>query len=335
MRGLVSAGFGLILATVGLDLVYGSERFVFGSPDMLGGLNLIPVLVGLFALPAIIDACARKFDYQEIIRNVGQKLVGWAEIRRCLPSIFRGSLIGVVLGAIPGIGAAPAAFLSYSEAKRTSKYAENFGQGEIEGVAAAEAGNNGVSGATLIPLLSLGVPGDVTTAIMLGAFMIHGLQPGPLLFQQNLDIVYALFCGILLSSVWLLAIGRIGIRFFARIAEVPSSILLPVVLVLCFFGSYAINNSMFDILVMITMGVLGFFMMKFELPPAPFLIAFVLGPLFEDNLRRSLLISRGEIDIFFRGGITWFFIILTIFSVLLIVKRNLTSFKERHPIRRP
>ena len=335
MRGLVSAGFGLILATVGLDLVYGSERFVFGSPDMLGGLNLIPVLVGLFALPEIIDACARKFGYQEIIRNVGQKLVGWAEIRRCLPSIFRGSLIGVVLGAIPGIGAAPAAFLSYSEAKRTSKYSENFGQGEIEGVAAAEAGNNGVSGATLIPLLSLGVPGDVTTAIMLGAFMIHGLQPGPLLFQQNLDIVYALFCGILLSSVWLLAIGRIGIRFFARIAEVPSSILLPVVLVLCFFGSYAINNSMFDILVMITMGVLGFFMMKFELPPAPFLIAFVLGPLFEDNLRRSLLISRGEIDIFFQGGITWFFIILTIFSVLLIAKRNLTSFKERHAIRRP
>ena len=334
-RGLVSAGFGLILATVGLDLVYGSERFVFGSPDMLGGLNLIPVLVGLFALPEIIDACARKSGYQEIIRNVGQKLVGWAEVRRCLPSIFRGSLIGVVLGAIPGIGAAPAAFLSYSEAKRTSKYAENFGKGEIEGVAAAEAGNNGVAGATLIPLLSLGVPGDVTTAIMLGAFMIHGLQPGPLLFQQNLDIVYALFCGILLSSVWLLVIGRIGIRFFAQVAEVPSSILLPVVLVLCFFGSYAINNSMFDILVMITMGVFGFFMLKFELPPAPFLIAFVLGPLFEDNLRRSLLISRGEIDIFFRGGITWFFIVLTIFSFLFIAKRNLAGFMERRASRRP
>ena len=182
-KGMISAGLGLFLATVGLDLVYGTNRFVFGEVELMAGLNFIPVLIGLFALPEIINHYAKKFEERGQIQALAGGHATFAEFRRCFKSIFRGSIIGVVLGAIPGIGGAPAAFLSYSEAQRTSKTPDaKFGNGEMEGVAAAEAGNNGTCGATLIPLLALGVPGDIVTAVILGAFMIHGLQPGPLLF---------------------------------------------------------------------------------------------------------------------------------------------------------
>ena len=322
LRGIIAGGFGLLLATVGLDLVYGTNRFSFGSADLMAGLNFIPVLIGLFALPEMIRAGSAGISDRGKASSLGKDKLSWKEFKRSLKSIFRGSFIGVILGAIPGIGGAPAAFLSYSEAKRTSKYSNNFGKGELEGVAASEAGNNGCCGATMIPLLALGVPGDVITAVILGAFMIHNLTPGPLLFQQNITVVYAIFMGIMLSSLFMLIMGHFSIKVFSRIADIPKKLLFPAVLILCFYGSYAVNNSMFDVFIMIVMGFLGYFMMSFDLPAAPFLIAFILGPMFEDNLRRSMLLSKGSISIFFRSPICWFFIALTVISVLLIVRRN-------------
>lgn len=327
-RGLTSACFGLLLATVGLDLIYGTERMIFGEPELMGGLKFIPVLIGLFALPEIIDHYTRKLETHKRFSSLGQEGVTMAEWKRCFKSVVRGSLIGVVMGAIPGIGGAPAAFLSYSEAKRTSKVGDNFGKGELEGIAAAESGNNGVAGATMIPLLALGVPGDVITAVILGAFMIHGLRPGPLLFEQNLPLIYAIFMGIMLSSVYLLIVGKIGIRLFARISDVPNSFLYPIVLVLCVFGAYAVGNAMFDLLIMMIMGLVGYFMLKFNIPPAPFLIAFILGPLLEDSFRQSLLLSRGDFMIFLRNPICWGFLALAVLSVVLIVRRNLKMKKD-------
>jgi putative tricarboxylic transport membrane protein len=255
--------------------------------------------------------------------------VTFAEFKQSLKSIIRGSIIGVVIGAIPGIGGAPSAFLSYNEAKRGSKHPERFGSGELEGVAASEAGNNGVCGATMIPLLTLGIPGDVITAILLGAFMVHDLKPGPILFQQNIDIIYGIFVGIMLSSLAMLILGKMGIRLFAKIANVPNSILFPVVLVLCVFGTYAVDNKMFDVLVMIVMGLLGYFMLLTELPAAPFLIAFILGPMFEDNLRRSLLLSQGDLSILVRSPICWIFWVLTVLSVVLLYRRNAKARKAK------
>lgn len=246
LKGLGSAAFGLILAIVGLDLVYGTNRFIFGEVELMSGLNFIPVLIGLFALPEIIAFYGRVEVAREYNPLAGRG-AGLDDLRKTLKTIIRGSAIGVILGAIPGIGGAPAAFLSYSEAKRTSKNGDNFGNGEIEGVAAAESGNNGTAGATLIPLLALGIPGDITTAIILGAFMIHGLRPGPLLFQDNLSLIYALFIGIMLSSLYLFAIGKFSIRLISRIADIPHRILFPIVLTLCVFGAYAVNNTVFDI----------------------------------------------------------------------------------------
>ena len=320
VRGIVSAGFGLMFATIGLDMVYGTNRFIFDQWNLMGGLSFIPVLIGLFALPEIFNYFAsRSSDRHEsaVMSGIG---AGFAEFKRCFKSIFRGSLIGVVLGAIPGIGGAPSAFLSYSEAKRTSPNRQNFGKGELEGVAAAEAGNNGVAGATMIPLLALGVPGDVITAVILGAFMIHGLRPGPVMFVENLPMIYALFIGIMLSSAYLFVIGKFSIRAISRISEVPNRILYPIVLIFCLFGCFAINNSPFDVLVMLLMGCLGYLMLIYKFPTPPFLIAFILGPLLEDNFRQSMILSDGGLDIFVRSGICWAFWILTVLSIFLLIK---------------
>jgi putative tricarboxylic transport membrane protein len=344
VKGIVAAGLGLMLATIGLDFIAGTERLTFGSIDMRGGLNFIAVLIGLFALPEIISYMRKSEAQDHRVRGMGYSRLKWLDFRRCLKSIFRGSAIGVFLGAIPGIGAAPSAFLSYSEARRASPNRENFGKGELEGVAAAEAGNNGVAGATLIPLLSLGIPGDVITAIIIGAFMVHNLTPGPLLFLNNADIVYALFIGLIASSLLLLIIGSVAIRLFRYIADVPSNLLFPGVLVLCVFGVYAVNNSIFDVAVMLVMGVVGYIMLLLRVPAAPFLIGFILGPMLENNFRQAMLMSRGDLSIFARGPITILFLCLTVISVVMIIratmraarmKREMASYAKTSPATGP
>lgn len=326
LKGLLSALLGLLVATIGLDLVYGTNRFTFGNANLMGGLNFIAVLIGLFALPEIIAMVRDTTDKHTKTRALGASRVTWHDYKRSFKSIIRGSFIGVFLGSIPGIGAAPAAFLSYSEARRKSKNKENFGKGEIEGVAASEAGNNGVAGSTLIPLLALGVPGDVITAIIIGAFMIHNLQPGPMMFLTNTDIIYGLFIGLIVSSVFLFAFGTIAVKIFRFVADVPKCLLVPSVLVLCIYGVYAVNNSVFDIGVMFAMGWVGYVMMRANIPAAPFLIAFILGPLLEDNFRQAMLMSGSNPLVLVRGPITWFFWVCTLITVIAVVVR---AFKEK------
>jgi putative tricarboxylic transport membrane protein len=327
-KGLIGAGIGLFLATIGLDLVYGTTRFTFGSVDLMGGISFIPLIIGLFAIPEVLKACTGRPAKKETVIAVGGDRVTWAEFKRCFKTIIRGSIIGVILGAIPGIGGAPAAFMSYNEAKRASPYRDNFGKGEIEGVAAPEAGNNGCAGATLIPLLSLGVPGDVVTAVMLGAFMMHNLTPGPLLFQENIVIVYAIYIGIMVSSALMFITGIACIRSFSKIANVPKSILFPCILLICCYGAFSINNSMFDVLVMAVLGIMGYLLVLLKFPEAPLLVAFVLAPLFEDNLRRSLLISHGSPKIFLSSAICWIFFILTLLSLGYVVY---AQFRNKKP----
>ena len=212
--------------------MFGSQRLTFNNYNLMDSISFIPLLIGLFAIPEIIE-----FYRKKVVPHLRAKASGvgvtMAEFKRSIKSIVRGSLIGVVIGAIPGTGATAAAFISYSDAKRRSPNRDKFGKGEVEGVAASEAGNNGVAGATMIPLLSLGIPGDVITAIILGAFMVHGLTPGPILFQENLPLIYALFLGIMLSSVILLFVGNAAIRYFSLIADIPKAILFPIVLMFC------------------------------------------------------------------------------------------------------
>jgi len=327
LRGALSAILGLFLATIGLDLIYGTNRFTFGNVNMMGGLNFIAVLIGLFAIPEILAMVWNPKAHAGNTRQLGKNWVTWSDYKRCFKTIVRGSFIGVFLGSIPGIGAAPSAFLSYSEARRHSPNRDNFGKGEIEGIAAAESGNNGVAGATLIPLLALGVPGDVITAIIIGAFMIHGLQPGPMMFVLNVDIIYGLFMGLIVSSVVLFAVGSIAIRGFRFVADIPRGVLFPAVLVLCVYGVFAVNNNIFDVGVMFVMGVIGFVMMRYDIPAAPFLIAFIIGPLLEDNFRQAMLMSANSPSILFRGPITWFFWGATLITVAAIVRAGIKATK--------
>lgn len=328
LLGAISALLGLLLATIGLDLVYGTNRFTWGNPNLMGGLNFIAVLIGLFAIPEILAMVADPHPREGHARSLGSNRLTFADYRRCFRSIVRGSFIGVFLGSIPGIGAAPSAFLAYSEARRNSPNKANFGKGEIEGVAAAEAGNNGVAGATLIPLLALGIPGDVITAIIIGAFMIHGLQPGPIMFVVNADIIYGLFIGLILSSFFLLVIGSVAIRGFRFVADIPRGVLFPAVLVLCVYGVFAVNNNVFDVGVMFVMGWVGYVMMRYDIPAAPFLIAFILSPLLEDNFRQAMLMSGGDPGILFRGPITWFFWALTAFTVVAVIRGAMRARRE-------
>ncbi len=314
-KGVIGACLGLFLSTIGLDLVYGTSRYTFGSVELMPGISFIPLIIGLFAIPEILKGCTGRPPAQESVIAVGGDRVTWAEFKRCFKTIIKGSWIGVILGAIPGIGGAPAAYMSYTEAKRSSPYRSNFGKGELEGIAAAESGNNGCAGATLIPLLSLGVPGDVVTAVILGAFMMHNLTPGPLLFQENIVLVYAVYIGIMVSSALMYITGVWCIRTFAKIAHIPKQVLYPIILLICCYGAFSINNSMFDVLVMAILGLLGYVLSVFKFPEAPLLVAFVLGPLFEDNLRRSLLISHGSPAIFFGSVICWVFLALTLLSL--------------------
>lgn len=327
MKGLIAAALGVILALVGMDPVYGTERLTFDNFNLMDRINFIPLLIGLFAIPEILEFYLSRAR-EHIQTAVAGADMTWQELKRSMRTIIRGSFIGVIIGAIPGTGATAASFISYSEARRNSPNRENFGKGEIEGVAAAESGNNAVAGATMIPLLSLGIPGDVITAIILGAFMIHGLTPGPILFQENMNLIYALFCGIMLSSVVLFGTGKLAIRYFSRIADVPKQILFPIVLMFCIYGAYAVNNSTFDIAVMLVFGLVGFIFNRTGFAAAPFLIGFILGPMLEDNFRRSLLISNHSFDVFVRSPIDWFFIALILLSLGFALHRYIQSLRN-------
>jgi len=321
IKGLLVASLGLLFSCVGMDLMTGTPRFIFGSLEMAKGFPLIPLLIGLFAIPEILVQVEEKARAKEsaVLKKSPKKednRVSFQELKRCSKTIFRSAIVGTFIGAIPGIGSVISSFISYGMAKSGSKNPEEFGEGSLEGVAAAEAGNNAVCGATLIPLLTLGIPGDAITAVMLGAFLIQGLVPGPELIIKHPAVIYGLFVALIVGNIANLTIANLGIRFFARVAGISKNILFPIVSILCVVGTYAVQNSLFDVKTMLFFGILGYFMRKFAFPIPPLLIAFILGPMVEDRLRQSLLISGGSPDIFFSSPISLAFIVLTGLSII-------------------
>jgi putative tricarboxylic transport membrane protein len=326
VKGLISGILGLLLATVGMDSLYGVTRFTFGNINLTGGLNIIPVLIGLFAIPEMIKQLKERklnpkkktiIDTDAMVSNQENRIT-WNEFKGVFRAIIRGSIIGSVIGIIPGVGAAPAAFINYGRSKKLSKHPEEYGKGSLEAIAAAESGNNAVCGPTLIPLLTLGIPGDKTTAVLLGAFVIQGLSPGPLLFQKHIDIIYGIFMAMLVINVLMFCIGKVAVKWAALISHIPKEIMFSVVFILCVFGCYASNNLLSDVWVMVFIGGFGYLMLILGLPQAPFVIAFILSPLFENALRRSLIISSGDLTIFIKHPIALVFLLLTVFTVFFI-----------------
>ncbi|HSV56823.1 MAG TPA: tripartite tricarboxylate transporter permease [Magnetospirillaceae bacterium] len=297
VKGVMSGMFGLLLATIGFDPISGFPRYTFGRVELLEGPAFIPTLIGLFAVSEILNSIMKSGTVLEVKARIDRYLPSWQDIRVSLKNILKSSLIGTTIGAIPGAGGDIAAFVSYGEAKRSSRHPHLYGTGVIEGVAATESANNACSGGAMIPLLSLGVPGDAVTAVLLGAFIIQGLQPGPLLYTQHLDVVYNVFASMIVANIVMLLVGMAGIRFFARIILIKREILNPVIFVLSLVGSFAMRQNVFDVGLTLVFGVLGWIMMRAKFPLSPILLALILGPMAEGNLRRALTISQGDFAI--------------------------------------
>ncbi|MEX2540560.1 MAG: tripartite tricarboxylate transporter permease [Trueperaceae bacterium] len=318
-KGLIAGTMGIFLATFGLDPLTGASRLTFGVSQLTAGWSFISLILGIFAIAEALEFVQKRFLGPS--GSKGVKLGG--ENHRLTREDWRGSWraiarsapIGVLIGAVPGLGSAIAAFFSYGVARTMSKEPEKFGKGALEGVAAAESANNGVTSSTFIPLLTLGIPGDVITAIMLGAFMVHGLVPGPSLFTEHRGFIMAFFVMMLVTTILLVVIARLGMRLFLQTTRIPDSILFPVVVVLCFTGTYVATNNFFDLYATLGFGVLGFAMKKFNFPIAPLLIGFILGPLVEIALRQSLLLSRGSLDIFVTHPISLLFLLLALGTI--------------------
>ena len=329
IKGLISACLGLLISCVGSDPMTSYDRFTFGVSRLYLGLDLAVCLIGLFALVEIMSKAEKRLDRLNLdttqIKDDGA--ITKAEYKRMARPVLLSSIIGVMVGIIPGTGASEASWFSYNTAKNMSKHPEEFGHGSVEGIAAAESANNAVTGATLIPLLTLGIPGDGTVAIMLSALMINGLNPGLSLFTTQGDIMYAIMLGLILVNIFMLLQGKFLTSLFAKVVSIPQEILTPIIVIFCFAGAYSVNENYFDVGIALIFGMLAWILRKLELPPVPILLGLVLGSMTETNFRRALLISNGNPKIFFSSVYCIIFLVLILLAVGTIVRGKM---KERN-----
>lgn len=319
LKGVVMAGLGLFVTCIGIDPLQGTYRLTFGSDILARGVDLVPALIGLFAVSELFNQIEKKV----LVMTRPPKLEkaekhSWGELLRYKWLMLRSSVIGVIVGACPGTGAAIAAFLSYGTAKSTSKHPEEFGNGSEEGLLASETANNAVTGATLIPMLTLGVPGDSVTAVLMGALTIQGLAPGAQLFTKYADMTYGVLVGFLVIQILMFFMGKYATKAFAQLTRIPYYILLPMVLVFCVVGAYSCSNNLTDILVAIVFGVIGYIAPKFHFPTTPMLIGIVLGNLAEQNLGRTLSVY-GSASVFLQRPVSLLFLGLSILSVGVVL----------------
>lgn len=329
--GLLSAVFGMMFATVGLAPIDSAARFTFGSVELSSGFSLLTVLVGLYAISEVISTAAGTGD-KDVTMITDYKIKGLgfslSEMKTQVRNLLVSGAIGLWIGILPGIGGSTSNIVAYSVAKNTSKYPEKFGTGIIDGVVAPETANNASIGGAMIPLLTLGIPGDGSTAILLGGFLLHGLQPGPLLFHTNGDVVYSIFASMIVSTFVMGAIMYLGMRMFVKVLKIPSYILMPVIVVLCCIGAYAINSRIFDVWALVAFGLLGIVMQKTGIPAPPFILGFLLCEAFETNLRRGLEYSNGNFFEILTRPIAMMFIALTVLSVFYSVYTNVKKYKR-------
>ena len=319
VKGLLSGVIGLIIVTVGQDPVMGSARFTFGNVDMLSGIHFLTALIGLFAIPQLMD------NLIEIAKGEGHYR-SQSRFGRILPSLrdFKtmrvpaciGAVVGTFIGILPGAGGPIAAFISYDYAQKASKAPQDFGHGSLEGIAAPEAANNAVTGGALIPMMTLGIPGDPVTAILIGALLVHGLAPGPLLFLEQAEFAYTVIFSFFWANWANLVIALAGLRLLVKVLATPKTLLLPTIVLLCVIGSYALRNTFFDVEVMVFFGLLGLAMRWLQMPVVPLLLALVLGRQLEEHLRVALTASKGDVSVFFTSPFSVLFLCLSLVSIL-------------------
>lgn len=301
IKSVVMALIGLIMGCVGTDAISGKLRFTLGIPDLWDGIDLIPLVMGLFGVSEVLTNIEKTLTTQRVIfetrvKNLLPNLEDW---KRSIGPIIRGTFIGFFLGIIPGGGAITSSFVSYSVEKKVSKHPEEFGKGAIEGVAGPETANNAATGGAFVPLLALGFPPSSVMAILLGAFIIHGVTPGPMLIMKNPEVFWGTIASMYIGNGMLLILNLPLIGLWVQVLKVPYSILFPLILLFTVIGCYSVDNRVFDILMMVFFGIVGYLFTKFEYEPAPLIMAFILGPMLERSFRQSLIMSNGNLTIFF------------------------------------
>lgn len=315
-KGLISGVLGLMISTIGMDPMLGRPRFTMGSINLISGVPFTATLIGLFSMSQVLilaesvikeTAKAKEFD--------DKVMLSMKEIKLLIPNIFRSGVLGSIIGILPGAGATIASFVGYNEARRFSKNKGEFGKGSIEGICGAEAANNAVTGGSLIPTLTLGIPGNSVTAVLLGGLLIKGLQPGPDLFTTHGKVTYTFFAGFIIVNVFMLILGLFGSKYFAKISRVQNNYLIPVIFALSVVGSYSISNNIFDVWVMFIFGIIGYLFKKFGLNPAAVVLALILGPIGEAGLKRSLMMNHGSYTALIKSPLSWILIILSVVSI--------------------
>jgi putative tricarboxylic transport membrane protein len=330
LKGYISMVMGLMLAMVGYDIISGDARYGFGIPEMMDGIDFLPVAIGLFGLGEVL------YDAEQVgkppvpkgrygLRDVMPSAADWSRSRW---AIARGTVLGFAVGMLPGAGPTVASFLSYTVEKKVSAHPEQFGKGAIEGVAAPESANNAAATAAMVPMLTLGIPGSATTAIMLGGLMMWGLRPGPLLFEKNPQFVWGLIASQYIANVMLLILSTAFIPLFVRALRVPYGILMPLIVVFCVTGAYSLKNSVWDVGQMLVFGVVGYLMKKLGYSPAALVLALVLGPMAERALRQSLIISDAGVAIFFTRPISAVLMVLALAAIAVPVYKGLSRLRK-------
>lgn len=325
VRALMMALVGILLGTIGLDMIVGLPRFTFGVNQLTDGIGIIPLVMGLFGVSEVftnIEAAIKREVLQTEIKHIWPSLADYAQAKWAM---IRGSVFGFFLGILPGGGAILASFLSYAMEKKLAKEPDRFGKGAIEGVAGPETANNAAAGGSMIPLLALGIPPNVVMAMLFSAFIIHGVQPGPMLMRNSPDIFWGLIASMYVGNLMLVLLNLPLIGIWVQLLKIPYRILMPLILLFCLIGAYSVNNSTFDVSLMIFFGAVGYLMRKFGYEAAPLVLAFVMGPLLEQNLRQSLLMSGGSFTIFVTRPISG----VTLVIVFLLLLSNMIPFMKK------
>ena len=327
LKGLIAGWFGLLLSTVGVDGGMGISRFTFGVPSLMGGISLLPVLIGVFALSQVIENSETKAGAHTVVeQDLSNPWPSFSDLKRITPAVGIGSMIGLLIGIVPGTGGAISCFLAYDVTRRVYPNGKEFGTGVIEGIAAPESSNNATTGGAMVPLLTLGIPGDVQTAVMLGALMLIGVRPGPQLFTEQPEVVYTLLAGMIVIQFLILILGLAACRVSPMILRIPDGLLNPAIVLFCVVGSYTLANSFFDVFLTLIFGCVGYLMRKFGYPGAPMVLGLILGPMAEDHLNRALLSSRNDWSTFFTRPFSCAFLVLSALSILYALY---THFREK------
>lgn len=335
ITGLLSVVLGLLFSLVGTDPITAGERFTFGSFHLIDGFGLVPVLLGVFVLSEVFEKVGAS-----IAATFGAAIAGtpsnrddsrltWPEYKRIFPTICRSQIIGSGVGMLPGLGSVVASFVAYSEAKRVSKTPETWGKGEIAGIAAAEAANNATSGSNLIPLLTLGIPGSTSAALLAGVMLIHGVEIGPRVFDTSYDLIYGLFAAGLLCILTYFVVGYWGAAYLGRmVAKIPAQVVYPIIFLTCYIAVYATEQEAFDMVLITLFGLLGYIMKKVDMSPPAFIIAFILGPGLEETLRQTYLLDDSGLLYFLERPVALTFLAL---GFLALILRLRTQFRKRQP----